>query len=123
MITCKLHQCLSRAWYVAEYIIGMWLPIWAQVKIFRDHTSGFIMIIRSAISTGMESSDLLWRNTTSGQNAVWYMNGVMATGVALLPYLDPASGWSIVGVGDFNSDGKTTFSGGTPRPARMPSGT
>jgi hypothetical protein len=51
--------------------------------------------------------DLVWRNTTTGQNAVWYMNG---SGTSLVssnmmpPMTDQA--WQIVGIGDFNGDGK-----------------
>ncbi|MCL4504354.1 MAG: PKD domain-containing protein [Deltaproteobacteria bacterium] len=50
--------------------------------------------------------DLLWRNGLTGQNALWYMNGVTLTGTAFLPSLPPNSGWQIVGVADFNGDGK-----------------
>ena len=51
-------------------------------------------------------SEILWRNTSTGYNAVWYMDGSTITGTDMLPYVDPASGWTIVGRGDFNSDGK-----------------
>ena len=50
-------------------------------------------------------SDVLWRNTTSGQLAVWFMNGATIL---------PGSGsigivttdWTVAGTGDFNGDGK-----------------
>jgi len=53
-------------------------------------------------------SDILWRNT-SGEVAVWLMNGaaitssadVTANGVAVRP----DASWSVAGVGDFNGDG------------------
>ena len=51
-------------------------------------------------------SEILWRNTSTGANAVWYMDGSTVTGTDMLPYVDPASGWTIVGRGDFNGDGK-----------------
>ena len=48
--------------------------------------------------------DILWRHATSGQNVVWYMNGIVNTGYSFLPAAaDP--NWKIVGTGDFNNDG------------------
>ena len=51
-------------------------------------------------------TDLLWRHKTTGDNAVWLMNGVtyMST-VFVLNVSD--TNWKIVGADDFNSDGKT----------------
>ena len=50
--------------------------------------------------------DILWRNTATGENAYWYMNGTtLLTGAVLLTVAD--LNWTIVGTGDFNSDGKT----------------
>ena len=42
-------------------------------------------------------TDILWRNTTTGANYVWYMNGVTVSGGADVTGMDPASGWTIVG--------------------------
>ncbi len=54
-------------------------------------------------------TDILWRYTAGGanqgQNAVWYMNGVTRTGVAILPRLSTTD-WELVAVDDFNGDGK-----------------
>ena len=72
---------------------------------YLDPASGW-SIVGVGDFNGDGSPDILWRNTSTGQNAVWYMNGVTVTGAAFLPYVNPASGWSIVGVGDFNGDGK-----------------
>ncbi len=47
-------------------------------------------------------SDILWRNT-SGDVAVWYMNGGTVTASSIIGGTDKI--WSIVGVGDFNGDG------------------
>ena len=55
---------------------------------------------------GDANADILWRNTVTGQNMVWYMNGVTFTGSASIPALADTN-WAIVGTGDFNSDGKT----------------
>ena len=62
------------------------------------------MIVGVGDFNGDGKPDILWRNTSTGQNAVWYMNGVTLIGV------DSANSshqnWIIVGVGDFNGDGK-----------------
>ena len=50
--------------------------------------------------------DILWRNNVTGQNAVWFMNGITNTGLAYLPTVADAN-WQIVGTGDFNVDGQT----------------
>jgi C1A family cysteine protease len=51
--------------------------------------------------------DLLWQHQTSGYIGVWLMNG---TTQASWSFLTPAqvtdANWKIVGVGDFNADGK-----------------
>jgi FG-GAP-like repeat/FG-GAP repeat len=49
--------------------------------------------------------DILWRNTSNGQNVVWYMNGITYAGAGWLDTVNDAS-WTIAGTGDFNSDGK-----------------
>ncbi|MEY3297871.1 MAG: hypothetical protein RLZZ597_1131 [Cyanobacteriota bacterium] len=53
------------------------------------------------------NSDLLWRNSTAGAIALWYLDKAgNQTGVEVLPLVIPGD-WQIVGVGDFNSDQKT----------------
>lgn len=49
-------------------------------------------------------ADILWRNTVTGENCIWYMNGVTNIGGTHIPQLTD-SWWRISGVGDFNSDG------------------
>ncbi len=53
--------------------------------------------------------DLLWRNSTTGENRLWLMNG--ANLVQEIPLLNVAptsatSNWRMQGVGDFNQDGR-----------------
>ncbi len=48
--------------------------------------------------------DLLLENVSTGQLAVWYMNGSTVTSGVYLQSTVPA-GWSVVGVADFNGDG------------------
>jgi hypothetical protein len=51
--------------------------------------------------------DILWRNTSTGDNAVWYMTGENGSTVSSYEYLPPVadSAWGIVGTADFNADG------------------
>jgi hypothetical protein len=48
--------------------------------------------------------DILWRNIASGENVVWYMDGITMTGWASLS--SAAKTWAIVSLADFNGDGK-----------------
>ena len=50
-------------------------------------------------------SDILWRHSVTGGNALWLMNGATRTSSANLPLVNPV--WNIAGVGDFNGDGKS----------------
>lgn len=49
--------------------------------------------------------DLVWRNEITGQNVIWFMDGVKRLGTVRL---DDVSGgnWEIAGVGNFDRDGK-----------------
>jgi len=51
-------------------------------------------------------SDILWRNSTTGEDVIWLMNGAaISSSVRFATVADP--NWSIAGVGDFNGDGKS----------------
>jgi hypothetical protein len=47
--------------------------------------------------------DLVWRNSSTGQNRVWFMNDSTFLGSAALT--SAAAPWQIAGTGDFNGDG------------------
>ena len=49
--------------------------------------------------------DILWRNVATGQNAIWFMNGLTYVGYTYI-YSITDLNWKIVGTGDFNGDGK-----------------
>lgn len=49
-------------------------------------------------------ADIVWRNTATGQNVVWFMQGATNIGGVELPTLNDGA-WRIVGFGDFNGDG------------------
>ena len=51
-------------------------------------------------------SDILWRESASGLNAIWQMDGTTLASSALIPSVT-APGWTIAGQGDFDGDGKT----------------
>jgi uncharacterized repeat protein (TIGR01451 family) len=52
-------------------------------------------------------ADILWRHDTSGENVLWYMNGVnLVSGTFTLPATLTDVRWKMAGVGDFNRDGK-----------------
>lgn len=48
--------------------------------------------------------DLVWRNTATGDNSVWLMNGTAYAGAIALPRVADAN-WEIRGVADLNRDG------------------
>jgi hypothetical protein len=54
---------------------------------------------------GDGKADILWRNQTSGQNSIWFMNGAAMTSGPLITAMADM-GWSIAGTGDFDGDGK-----------------
>jgi hypothetical protein len=54
---------------------------------------------------GDGKADVLWRNSSSGENYVYFMNG---TGIVAEGYLRTVfdQSWQVAGVGDFDGDGK-----------------
>jgi len=51
-------------------------------------------------------SDVIWRDGSAGDNAMWLMNGVTLTSPVLLPQIADTN-WKMAGVGDFDGDGKS----------------
>ena len=56
---------------------------------------------------GDGKSDILWRNSSNGQNAIWFMNGttVLPSSTAITPIADTT--WNVVGIGYFDGDNKS----------------
>jgi len=56
---------------------------------------------------GDGQSDILWRHASTGQNALWYLNGTALGGGSALfsPVAD--GNWKIAGIGDFDRDGRS----------------
>jgi hypothetical protein len=55
---------------------------------------------------GDGKADILWRNTATGENVIWLMDGtsIRANSAPIYPVSD--INWQVVGVGDFDGDGK-----------------
>src|SRR5213078_403445 len=55
---------------------------------------------------GDVKADILWRNAVTGENYIWLMNGLSTASQGSVNFVDPASGWEVQGIGDFDGDGK-----------------
>ena len=88
----------------------------------RTIVAGALLILASdeAVSqrdfNGDGKADILWRNSTTGDVAIWLMDRTSFAGGSDIGTIDLK--WQIVGVGDFDGDGKATFCGVIPRPGR-----
>src|SRR6266513_2210076 len=49
-------------------------------------------------------ADILWRNSSTGDNYIWLMNGLSTASQGSVNFVDPA--WQVKGIGDFDGDGK-----------------
>ncbi len=49
--------------------------------------------------------DIMWQNTNDGRIAVWWMNTTTRTSSQVLSGVSAPTGWTCIGVADFNSDG------------------
>jgi hypothetical protein len=80
---------------------GVDMTSWASLPTVTDQTW---QIVGVGDFNGDGSPDILWRNTSTGADVVWYMNGATMTSWAALSAVTDQT-WQIVGVGDFNGDG------------------
>ena len=62
-------------------------------------------IVAIADFDGNGTSDLYWRNSSTGRNDMWLMNGGSPSTLATV-YNEPNAAWKIRGAGDFNGDGR-----------------
>ena len=68
------------------------------------YTLSAVTTNHTVIASFMTPAVIFWRNTSTGENTLWYMNGSTHTGTATL---EPLSGaWSMVATADFNNDGQ-----------------
>ncbi|MGZ8155836.1 MAG: FG-GAP repeat domain-containing protein, partial [Burkholderiales bacterium] len=54
---------------------------------------------------GDGKADVIWRNTKTGDNGIWFMDGVTRTSSALFANV-PDAQWTIAATGDYDGDGK-----------------
>jgi|GEM_PF-763754 len=54
---------------------------------------------------GDGKADILWRNYATGENRVWFLDGLTVKGLGVVEPV-PDTNWVIVGSGDFNGDGR-----------------
>ncbi|BAC91568.1 gll3627 [Gloeobacter violaceus PCC 7421] len=50
--------------------------------------------------------DIIWRNTKTGANSIWLMDGPAYSASAILPAVSPNVGWEPNAFGDYSADGK-----------------
>ncbi len=63
-------------------------------------------IVGTGDFNGDGMADILWRNTTTGDLAIWEMNGTTILNANTAGVGNEPLNWTVVGVGDFNGDGK-----------------
>ncbi len=56
---------------------------------------------------GDGKADILWRNNTNGNVAIWLMNGTTLTNASTATFGNMPLTWSVAGTGDFNGDGNS----------------
>jgi FtsP/CotA-like multicopper oxidase with cupredoxin domain len=62
-------------------------------------------MMRPMVLNTNAQTEILWRNTSTGNNIVWSMDGTTMTAYDMLPAIADTN-WQIVGRGDFNGDSK-----------------
>ena len=50
-------------------------------------------------------SDIVWRNSATGENTIWLMNGLTIAAQGSINFL-PDQAWQVQGMGDFDGDGR-----------------
>ena len=99
----------SRIWTVAgSYNVRARARCATDTAIVSNWSSGLSVNI-SSVPCDFNSdgkTDILWRNKSTGQNIVWFMNGATYSSYAELMQVADTN-WEIVGTVDFNGDGKT----------------
>ncbi len=63
-------------------------------------------IVGTGDFNGDGMADILWRNTSTGDLAIWEMNGTTILNANTAGLGNVPLNWTVVGVGDFNGDGK-----------------
>ena len=51
-------------------------------------------------------SDVLWRNSNTGELTIWLVNGISRKASATVATIAPATGWALIAVEDISNDGR-----------------
>src|SRR5437016_8150730 len=54
---------------------------------------------------GQGKADILWRNSSTGENTIWLMNGLTIAAQGSVNFF-PDQAWQVKGIGDFDGDGR-----------------
>jgi hypothetical protein len=71
---------------------------------FTSDSGVFLRATPPSDFTGDGKTDILWRNATSGDLALWLMNGATVAGSSVIATVPTA--WQSVRMGDFDGNGK-----------------
>lgn len=75
------------------------------VRVYQGSGAGADYSLDFSSQTKLQS-DILWRNSISGQNVIWQMNGIAIASGPLITSV-PDQNWQIVASGDFNQDSQS----------------
>jgi hypothetical protein len=66
------------------------------------------LLLGSIDIDGNGKADLVWRDSVTGVNTIWYQDGATTTGTATIQTITDQT-WQIAGVGDLDGDAKADF--------------
>ena len=87
----------------AQLLLGQWYINIHTAANSGGEICGQVLPVRGD-TNGDGKADILWRNSTTGENYIYFMDGVTIASEGYIRTVPLA--WSVAGVGDFNSDGK-----------------
>ncbi|MBT1070977.1 FG-GAP-like repeat-containing protein [Pelotalea chapellei] len=70
-----------------------------------SHTISSV-IANTTVSATFSDSQIIWRNSATGQDQIWFMNGAAIAATKSFQTLNDPN-WQIVGRGDFNNDARS----------------
>lgn len=94
---------LNAAWFMngSTFLTNAWIETVSDLN-WEIVGTGYFHHLDPQVDTGI---DLLWRNKSDGQNAIWFMSGTNRINNAMIT--SASVDWKVGGTGDFNDDGQT----------------